>query len=281
MPYNMATNTSMGSYYQFPIAGQQMGPQDSDYASETESDIVKRPYEKWSQAEQQLLVSLWAANFERLESKDSRKVWTSITDKVNQKFNDLRPKRTTDKLQKKIKYLLDRYKKAKDWNKNQSGGHRRQSLFYDEFDKVLGCRDTVTLNYVEEAGTFSSSSAASSSSASSSSAISSTSTSSSTSSSSSTASSSKVSSSPEEAIQDTGKKETSKDRKERKKSRKREAEKEQDDDERKFLKTAVEGLHSQREDMNAFIQNFTQAQSQQLNTMNTLVGAIAKFLEKQ
>lgn len=50
-----------------------------------------------------------------------------------------------------MKYLIERYKNAKDWNINQTGGHRWQSVFYDEIDAVLGCRDVVTLRHVAEA----------------------------------------------------------------------------------------------------------------------------------
>ena len=61
--------------------------------------------------------------------------------------------KTIEKCIKKIKYLIDRYKEAKEWNRKQSGGSKKQSLFYDEIDAVLGCRDIVTLSHVSEAGT--------------------------------------------------------------------------------------------------------------------------------
>jgi len=64
-------------------------------------------------------------------------------------------KRTTDKYQKKMKYLVDRYKRAKDWKSKQSGGNQRKSTHYDEIDEVLGCRDIVTLPNVQEAGSVS------------------------------------------------------------------------------------------------------------------------------
>ncbi|CAH3114389.1 unnamed protein product [Pocillopora meandrina] len=35
----------------------------------------------------------------------------------------------------KIKYLIDKYKEKKDWNRNQSGGNLRKSPFYDEIDE--------------------------------------------------------------------------------------------------------------------------------------------------
>lgn len=51
-----------------------------------------------------------------------------------------------------MKYWIDRYKAAKDWNRRQSGGNRKQSVFYEETDEVLGCRDGVTLRHVAQAG---------------------------------------------------------------------------------------------------------------------------------
>ena len=49
---------------------------------------------------------------------------------------------------KKIKYLIERFKEAKEWNRKQTGGLKKKSMFYDEIDAVLGCRDIVTLNNV-------------------------------------------------------------------------------------------------------------------------------------
>lgn len=51
---------------------------------------------------------------------------------------------TGDKCKKETNYLIKKYKIAKDWNSKQTGGHRRQSVFYEEIDAVLGCMDVVT-----------------------------------------------------------------------------------------------------------------------------------------
>jgi len=59
---------------------------------------------------------------------------------------------------KKIKYLIEKYKELKEWNRKQTGGTRRQSIFYNEIDAILGCRDIVTLQNMSEAGTSGSSS---------------------------------------------------------------------------------------------------------------------------
>ena len=51
-----------------------------------------------------------------------------------------------------MKYLIDRYKEAKDWNTKQTGGNLQKTIFYDENDEVLGCRDAVTMKRVVHAG---------------------------------------------------------------------------------------------------------------------------------
>ena len=63
--------------------------------------------------------------------------------------------RKKDKYQKKMKSLVDRYKQAKDWNSKKSGGNRRKSAHDVEIDEVLGCRDIVTLQNLQEAGSVS------------------------------------------------------------------------------------------------------------------------------
>lgn len=48
-----------------------------------------------------------------------------------------------------------------------------------------------------------------------------------------------------------------------------------------MFRAAFSGLETQRNDMNTFVTNFTRMQEQQVTTMNALVGALSKFLEKQ
>lgn len=57
-----------------------------------------------------------------------------------------------------MKYLVDRYKERKDWNRKQSGGSIWKSQHYDEIDAVLVVRDAVTFENVAEAGSASTSS---------------------------------------------------------------------------------------------------------------------------
>ena len=102
--------------------------------------------------EQRLLVVLWAENFDRVESKESRVAWSEIAEKLNARFTSKSPLRTSESAKKKMKYLIDRYKKAKDWNKSHSGGNAKYPPFYKEIDEVLCNRDIVTLQHVAEAG---------------------------------------------------------------------------------------------------------------------------------
>ena len=81
-----------------------------------------------------MLLRLWAENVDRLESREARKAWDDIAKKMNDKFGT---KKTTDNYEKIMKYLVDRYKQAKDWNRKQAGGNRRKSAHYDDIDKVL------------------------------------------------------------------------------------------------------------------------------------------------
>ena len=115
----------------------------------------KVKYKTWSQAEQKLLVQLWAEKHELLESREARTAWRKISEELNSR---LESNKTVEKYMKKMKYLIEKYKEAKEWNRKQTRGTRRQSIFYNEIDGILGCRDIVTLRNVSEAGTSGSSS---------------------------------------------------------------------------------------------------------------------------
>ena len=83
-------------------------------------------------------------------------MWTKIVEELNAQFSN---NRTVDKCMHKMKYIIDKYKEKKDWNRKQTGGNLRKSQFYDEIDEILGCRDFVTFNNVKESGSSSSASA--------------------------------------------------------------------------------------------------------------------------
>ena len=113
------------------------------------SQSTAKKYDKWTNEQQRYLVQLWADQQDMINSKDSRNAWREIAKAINNKF---KTNKTVDKCLRKIKYLIDAYKEKKEWNRNQTGGNLRKSIFYDEIDAVLGCQDAVTLKHVQEAG---------------------------------------------------------------------------------------------------------------------------------
>ena len=168
-------------------------------------------------------------------------VWKKL-----EKPTKLQRRRSGEKCQKKMKYLIERYKKAKDWNSHQTGGHRWKTVFYDEIDAVLGCRDVVTLCNVAEASA----------------------------STSATKSNATESKDNELLGQDT----SPEARTERKKKRKR-ARPQEGDEEGDLIKASLVGMEKQRKEMNTMMESFTRMQEQQANTMNALVGALTNFLQ--
>jgi len=209
-------------------------------ASSPESEPAKKTvYDKWPHNDQKMLICLWADNFNRLESREAQKVWDEITRALNSKFGT---KRTSDKVQKKMKYWIKRYKGAEDWNSKQTGGNLKQSVHYNEIDEVLGCRDTVTLNRVGKAG-------------------------------SSNHAGEEAASAKDLVCTDNTKQRTAR--------KKRAREDNKQDEEWKFFKNALSGLEAQRGEMSTPIDGSNRNHEQQLATMNALVGALTNFLQKQ
>lgn len=57
-----------------------------------------------------------------------------------------------EKCKRKTKYLVDKYKERKDWNRKQSVGSIWKSPHYDKIDAVLRVCDVVTFSNVAGAG---------------------------------------------------------------------------------------------------------------------------------
>ena len=128
-------------------------PEPQEASESGNSGKAGRGYRKWGEEEEKLLVQLWWDKHTRLESRHARQVWEEIA----QEISKIR-KVTSAQCQRKMKYLKDRYKEAKDHNRHKTGGERKTSPFYDEIDSVLGCRDIVTFSHIEESAPGSSSS---------------------------------------------------------------------------------------------------------------------------
>ena len=140
-----ASMRNINSRNEVPVASE--STTESNEGTKTSGKRKSTKYETFPHAEERYLVNLWKENHDQLESKNAHKVWSKIVDDLNTRFKS---NCTVDKCMCKIKDLIDKYKEKKDWNCNQSGGNLRKSPFYDEIDKVLGCRDFVTFSNVEE-----------------------------------------------------------------------------------------------------------------------------------
>lgn len=189
-----------------------------------------------------------------MESRECRKTWAWIAEKISKA---LQSNKTADKCIRKMKYIIERYKNAKDWNKNQTGGNLRKSVYYDEVDKILGCRDLVTFNNVAEAG------------------ISGESAPQVVAESSDTTGENSTSSSPNVLQTPAEKRRASK---RGKRASKRKA---PDNDSDEEFKMALKDMRQQGEKVTAFMDSLQQSQTQQLAMMNQFMGSIVKILGQQ
>ena len=97
----------------------------------------KKMYDRWLHQEEDLLVQLWAQYHDSLENRNARKYWTKIEEELNKQFvSKLSLNKRVEQCQCKIRYLVEKYKVVKDWNRNQSGGHIRKSLHFDVVDTI-------------------------------------------------------------------------------------------------------------------------------------------------
>ena len=128
-------------------------PKPQEASESGNSGKAGRGYGKWGEEEEKLLAQLWCDKHTRLESRHARQVWEEIA----QEISKIR-KVTSAQCQRKMKYLKDRYKEAKDQNRHKTGGEQKTLPFYDEIDSVLGCRDILTFSHIEESAPGSSSS---------------------------------------------------------------------------------------------------------------------------
>ena len=175
---------------------------------------------------------------------------------------------------KKIKYLIEKYKEAKEWNRKQTGGTRRQSIFYNEIDAILGCRDIVKLRNVSQAGTSGSSSPVN------------------TSHSSSTDSPAgsddlDAQSDKNKPSQGDSKKQDARDartdrKKQSKQSRKRNraAIEEGEEEERRELRESMDAFKKCGENLSNFMETFSEIQKQQMAMMGQFTGAMTQFMSK-
>lgn len=229
-----------------------------------EGGKIKSTSIKWTEEETKYLVQLWSQNLIFIESKDTRKAWSKIAVNISQKFGIIR---SSDQCSRKLKYLKDKYKECKDWNKNQTGGNIRKSAFYDELDEVLGCRDAQTLNYIEEAGTTKSCYQPSQANKSLEESLDS----------SSFASESTSTDTEGQAPASVKQKEA---RTERKRNMKRKIQQDREEEDREQFKETMDHIRSQGDTLSSALVKMQESQEKQLDTLNNFVGIFAKFLNK-
>ena len=214
--------------------------------------------ERWQFGDEQVLIQLWADNINRLESKDSRKVWEQIVCTLNEKTG---VKKSVDQYQRKSKHLKNQYKDKKDWNRRQSGGNLRKSPHYDAIDQVLGCRDAITCKNVQQLGIGSvATPPETSNSAADGPSTPSLGTSSST-------------SSTDESTKRLERKKT-------KRPKKRVHDGDSDPEEETFKET-MKSLTAEGQQMNRIMEGMQQSQAQQLQLMTQLLGSFNRYMESK
>ena len=195
-------------------------------------------------------------------------------EEISEELNSrLESNKTVEKCMKKMTYLIEKYKYAKEWNRKQTGGTRRQSIFYNEIDAILGCRDIVTLRKVSEAGTSGGSSPLNISHSSSAD---------------SPAGSDDLDAQTDknELSQGDPKKDArdaSTDRKRQsKQSRKRNraAVEEGEEEERRELLESMDDFKKCGENLSNFMETFSETQKQQMAMMGQFIGAMTQFMSK-
>lgn len=207
-------------------------------------------YNKWTDEEEKLLVQLWAEKYPKLESKDARKAWQEIVSEINAKFES---NKKQEKCTKKMQYLISKYKEARDWNRNQTGGDRKSSPYYNEIDEILGCRDVMTFRHVIESGAAAKEE--------------------------DNEDDSSAGTSEEGPATPLSAKQKRTERKlERKRPRKSETVKDAAAEETELLKSVVADMKEERAESKEFMQKFSELQSKQLDTMNTFLAAITQHL---
>ena len=107
----------------------------------------KRTRESWNYTQTAKLVKLWNENINLIESSRCNEVWFTIRKELSKYGGQKTKKQCTDKLRN----LKDLYKKAKE-NNRTSGASPETSLFFEDFDEILGSRDVSNMPELKEVG---------------------------------------------------------------------------------------------------------------------------------
>jgi len=107
----------------------------------------KQKRDRWSKDQNAALVESWKEHFAELETSRQQGAWQKIKERVD----NAGPAKTLKQIKTKLKNLKGSYKQAPDNNK-QSGAAPQYPPFYEDFDEMLGTRDSVNLPAVTEVG---------------------------------------------------------------------------------------------------------------------------------
>jgi len=249
---NQALHASQNDSQQFSVESE------PSTSSTSKAPAKKNTRERWDPDDEKVLVQLWGEHLEKLESKDSRKAWENVTRLLNERQ---KIKKSVDQCQRKMKHLRTLYKESRDWNRRQSGGNLHKSPHFDALDAILGCRDIVTCNKVQQAGMGKTDSEASNGGESELS---------------STPSPATSASSPVSESEITKRKE----RKNRKvRGKKRLAADSASDSEDDPFKQAMKKLTADGDRMGALMESMQQSQAQQVKLMEGLLGSFNRYMD--
>ena len=106
----------------------------------------------WSDSEIRFLIGVWK-DHHPISKRHNSSVWQSIARELNKLLREqgIASIRAGNQCKAKIKNLEDEYKRVKDHN-NKSGNDRETFAYYEELNKILGCRPKITPNSVIECG---------------------------------------------------------------------------------------------------------------------------------
>ena len=102
-----------------------------------------------NKAQTDMLIAMWRECYEDLKLTEQDSVWVKIkveTDKLGKEKSI-----KIDQIKDKLRHGKDLYKQAKDTNKKM-GRSPAFSPYYQDFDKILGTRDVISLQHSRKVG---------------------------------------------------------------------------------------------------------------------------------
>ena len=146
----MQTAVSSPTYFAIPGTVETRETQENTSTQAGTNELSapeKKKRERWSESQTKTLVYLWKEHIRDLQTSKQHLIWIKIKTAVNEKG----PGKTLKQLKEKIRNLKDAYKAACDNNK-KTGGSPTYSLYFEDFDKVLGTHDVVNTPFAREVG---------------------------------------------------------------------------------------------------------------------------------